>query len=240
MSEANMDAARIMIVEDDVIVAEELSRGLQACGYEVAGYAVSSDEAIDLAHSVAPDLILMDVALGDGLDGITLARTIADQIDIPIVFVTAYSAESFVDAAVRAGAAGYIVKPFQIQQVTAAIKVALQRRANGHNVEQVQGRTELPRGPFAGRLQRLQALLADDSVWTSADDSGGQSAVRITAREKEIIQGLVCYRRLSTVASRLGISVHTARNHLKSIFRKLNLHSQDDLLDIFRGDDQIR
>jgi len=52
----------------------------------------------------------------------------------------------------------------------------------------------------------------------------------VTPREKEIISGLVCYRRLSTVADVLGISVHTARNHLKSVFRKLNLHSQDELL----------
>jgi DNA-binding CsgD family transcriptional regulator len=52
----------------------------------------------------------------------------------------------------------------------------------------------------------------------------------VTPREREIIRGLVCYRRVSTVADVLGISVHTARNHLKSIFRKLNLHSQDELL----------
>jgi|RhiMethySRZTD1v2_1073278.scaffolds.fasta_scaffold00040_100 DNA-binding NarL/FixJ family response regulator len=225
-----MDAARVMIVEDEVIVAEDLSRGLRACGYDVAGYAVSSDEAIDLAHSVMPDLILMDVALGDGFDGISLARTIANQIDVPIVFVTAYSADSCVDEAVRAGAAGYVVKPFQIRQVTAAIKVALQQRGRGNAGVQNQCRAELAPGPFAARLQRVQALLADDMAWTIANAPGSPKAVRITAREREIIQGLVCYRRLSTVASELGISVHTARNHLKSTFRKLNLHSQDELL----------
>jgi DNA-binding NarL/FixJ family response regulator len=226
-----MDAARVMIVEDDVIVAEDLSRGLRACGYEVGGYAVSSDEALALAHSMRPDLILMDVALGDGLDGISLARTIVDRIDVPIVFVTAYSADSFVDEAVRAGAAGYIVKPFQIRQVTAAIKVAL-RHAHSNSVVQIQDRVELPAGPFEARLARLRALLSDDPVWTIADAPGGPKAVRMTRREREIIQGLACYRRLSTVASQLGISVHTARNHLKSVFRKLNLHSQDELLRI--------
>lgn len=236
-----MDGTRVLIVEDDVIVAEDLSRGLRACGYEVAGYAVSSDEAIDLVQSATPDLILMDVALGEGLDGITLARTIANRNDIPIVFVTAHSADAMVDEAVRAGAAGYIVKPFQIRQVTAAIKVALQRHADGHRVDQVQDRAASPGGPFAARMQRVQALLSDETVWT-ADHPGSPKAVRITAREREIMRGLVCFRRLSTVASQLGISVHTARNHLKSIFRKLDVHSQDELLQcvIGRGEEGRR
>jgi DNA-binding NarL/FixJ family response regulator len=230
-----MDGAKVMIVEDDVIVAEDLSRALRASGYDVPGYAMSGDEALDLARAVTPDLILMDVFLSDGHDGITVARTITDWMDVPIVFITACSTEKMVEAAVSAGAAGYIVKPFQFRQVTAAIKVALQRRR----------RTAKPlpaaetAGPFAARLQRAQALLADDAVWTVGDAlHGGPRGIRITRREKEIIRGLVCCRRLSTVAMELGISVHTARNHLKSIFHKLDVHSQDELLQCVMQDDQ--
>ena len=73
-----MDVAKVMIVEDDVIVAEDLSRALRASGYDVPGYAMSGDEALDLARAVTPDLILMDVFLSDGHDGITVARTITD------------------------------------------------------------------------------------------------------------------------------------------------------------------
>ena len=187
-----MEGARILIVEDDASVAKELGRGLRAYGYDV-DYAVSSDEAIDLAQSVKPDLILIDVALGEGPNGITLARTIATRMNIPIVFLSAYSADALIDEAVRAGAAGYIVKPFQIRQVTAAIKVALQWRAS-RSVNQAQDRTELPAGPIAGPLQRLQALLSDDTV--SPDDRGDPNAVRLTAREKEIMVGFVRHRRL--------------------------------------------
>lgn len=233
-----MDVAKVMIVEDDVIVAEDLSRALRASGYDVAGYAVSGDEALDLARTVMPDLILMDVFLSDGHDGITVARMITDWMEVPIVFITACSTEKMVEAAVNAGAAGYIVKPFQFRQVTAAIKVALQRREGRRRTEKPpsMGKTV---GPFAARLQRAQALLSDDAVWTVGDVfHGGPKGIRITRREKEIIRGLVCCRRLSTVAMELGISVHTARNHLKSIFHKLDVHSQDELLQCVMQDDQ--
>ena len=234
-----MDVAKVMIVEDDVIVAEDLSRALRASGYDVAGYAVSGDEALDLARTVTPDLILMDVFLSDGYDGITVARTITDWMDVPIVFITACSTEKMVEAAVGAGAAGYIVKPFQFRQVTAAIKVALQRREDRRRTAKP-ARAPETAGPFAARLQRAQALLSDDAVWTVRGDAlhGGPRGIRITRREKEIIRGLVCCRRLSTVAMELGISVHTARNHLKSIFHKLDVHSQDELLQCVMQDDQ--
>ena len=234
-----MDVAKVMIVEDDVIVAEDLSRALRASGYDVPGYAVSGDEALDLARTVTPDLILMDVFLSDGYDGITVARTITDWMDVPIVFITACSTEKMVEAAVSAGAAGYIVKPFQFRQVTAAIKVALQRREDRRRTARPPRAAETA-GPFAARLQRAQALLSDDAVWTVRGDAlhGGPRGIRITRREKEIIRGLVCCRRLSTVAMELGISVHTARNHLKSIFHKLDVHSQDELLQCVMQDDQ--
>ena len=79
---------------------------------------------------------------------------------------------------------------------------------------------------------RVQALLVDEHVWTdhTTDGSAPPVALGVTPREKEIIRGLICYRRLSKVAEVLGISVHTARNHLKSVFRKLDVHSQDDLI----------
>jgi DNA-binding NarL/FixJ family response regulator len=201
-----MSEARLMIVEDEVIVAEDLSRSLRACGYDVAGCAGSADEAIHMARSVMPDLILMDVVLKGDVSGIAAAQMIIESMDVPIVFITGHSSESLIDAAVQAGADGYVVKPFQLRQVMAAIKVALHRR-NTRRIADADG--SAPR------------LLESDKLST---------ALSITPREREIINGLVSYRRLSTVADLLGISVHTARNHLKSIFRKLGLHSQDELV----------
>ena len=229
-----MGQARVMIVEDEVIVAEDLRRNLHACGYDVPGYAVDGQEAVSMALRMMPDLILMDVFLDGNFNGIAAARAITQAIDVSIIFVSGHSADSLVDEAVQSGADGYIVKPFQLGQVTSAIKLALHRRREIRRKDQSRifpgetGRDE----PFAAITQRLHALLTDDSVWSAlADKTDGVPREQcVTPREQQIIRGLVCYRRVSTVASVLGISVHTARNHLKSIFRKLNLHSQDELL----------
>ena len=98
--------------------------------------------------------------------------------------------------------------------------------------------TQLLHGHFTAMLEQVEALRVDENAWAGTGHGPeGTLAMRVTPREREIIRGLVCYRRLSTVASILGISVHTARNHLKSIFRKLNLHSQDELLQfLLEGD----
>jgi DNA-binding NarL/FixJ family response regulator len=228
-----MGHAKVMIVEDEVIVAEDLRRNLHACGYDVPGYAVDGQEAVSMALRMMPDLILMDVFLGGDVDGIEAARTITQALDVSIIFVSGHSEDSLIDQAVQSGADGYIVKPFQLGQVTSAIKLALhrrrvvQRRGQSRLASDDDGRDE----PFAAITQRLHALLTDDSVFDLAEKADGVPREQcVTPREREIIRGLVCYRRVSTVADVLGISVHTARNHLKSIFRKLNLHSQDELL----------
>jgi DNA-binding NarL/FixJ family response regulator len=229
-----------MIVEDEVIVAEDLKRNLHACGYDVSGCAVNGQEAVEMALRTMPDLILMDVFLDGDCDGITAARSITQAIDASIIFVSGHSTDSLIDAAVNSGADGYVVKPFQMGQLTSAIKLALHRRLECQRTGQSRpaftesGRDE----PFAAMTQRLHALLTDDRLWFDLADQVPRDQC-VTPREREIIRGLVCYRRLSTVADVLGISVHTARNHLKSVFRKLNLHSQDELLRFLLGGESL-
>jgi DNA-binding NarL/FixJ family response regulator len=228
-----MSRARLMIVEDEVIAAEDLSRGLRTCGYDVTGYAVNGCEAVDMARSVKPDLILINVDLKGDVSAIAAAERISGLIDVPIIFIAGHSTESLLDAAVRVGADGFIVRPFQMRQLTAAIEVALHRHNRGQRTTETKRQPEELQtwGRFAPQMRRVQTLLANETTSTIRDDSGRVvTELHITPREKEIITGLVCYRRLSTVADVLGISVHTARNHLKSVFRKLDLHSQEELL----------
>ena len=230
-----MGYPKVMIVEDEVIVAEDLRQNLRACGYDIRGYAVDGHEAVSMAQRTKPDLVLMDVSLGGNYDGFGAARAITQTIGASIIFVSGHSDDSLIDEAVQSGADGYIVKPFQLGQVTSAIKLALHRRSEAQRKGQLRvscGQTTRDE-PFAAIAQRLQALLTDDSVWFELADRADclcRDKLCVTSREREIIRGLVCYRRVSTVANVLGISVHTARNHLKSILRKLDLHSQDELL----------
>ena len=239
-----MGRAKVMIVEDEVIVAEDLTRNLRSCGYDIPGYAVDSQEAVSMAHRMKPDLILMDVFLGGNCDGFSAARTITQAINASIIFVSGHFSDSLVDEAMQCGADGYLVKPFQLGQVASAIKLALHRRREAQRNDQARvsswktGRDE----PFAAVTLGLQVLLSNDSVWLDLAAKGDRLLRQqcVTPREREIIRGLVCYRRVSTVASVLGISVHTARNHVKSILRKLDLHSQDELLRFLLEDEGPR
>jgi len=206
-----MTEARVLIVEDEVIVAEALKRHLAKFGYQVIGHARDGREAVQIARALHPDVVLMDIVLRGHTDGIEAARSIQCAIETSIIFVTGRSTDTVINAAARAGAQGYVVKPFQIQQVASSIEIALHRRNDARAID--------ARGFSRG--QAVAPLALED--------------VCVTEREKQLIRGLMRYRRLGRVASALGISVHTARNHLKSIFRKLNLHSQDELLEFLGG-----
>lgn len=120
-----MNPSTIMLVEDEVIVAQDLSQRLGKMGYRVAGPATSGLEAVRLAESSRPDLILMDIELEGDIDGIDAAALIRGILDTPIVYLTAYTDERFVDRAKRTLAYGYLLKPFETGALRASVEVAL-------------------------------------------------------------------------------------------------------------------
>jgi DNA-binding NarL/FixJ family response regulator len=223
-----MIGPRVLIVEDEVIVAEDLRRHLEASGYEVIGHAMDGQEAVHLARNLHPDVILMDVLLRGRANGIETAKTIQRSVDTTIIYVSGQSDERLVKEAVAAGAFGYVVKPFQMRQITSSISIALHRRSEARAVEE------------RAHLMPSASLLASHVSHGHGDPSATIEGLSLTAREREIIHGLVSHRRLARVADVLGISVHTARNHLKSVFRKLNLHSQDELLDLLEDNEPFQ
>jgi len=117
--------ARILVVEDEVIVAENLALAISDLGYEVVGRPVSAEEAVKKALELEPDLILMDVVLKGNKNGIDASQEIKKKMDIPIIFLTAYSDISFIDKAKSIEPYAYIVKPFQPRQLLASIEMAL-------------------------------------------------------------------------------------------------------------------
>ena len=119
---------RIMVVDDEVLITMQLEERLTAMGYEVVGRASSGQASIDMARHFRPDLILMDIVMPGRLDGIDAAQTIKTNLDIPVIFLTAYADDEFVNRAKRVQPFGYIVKPFQENEIKAAIEVALHRK----------------------------------------------------------------------------------------------------------------
>ncbi len=116
--------SRILIVEDDVIIAEELESILTSAGYPVIKTLYSAEEAPGYAEKLMPALILMDILFPGGMDGITAARIIKRDLDIPIMFFTGSSGLEQVERAKDLDPVGYVVKPFHEAQVISNVRLA--------------------------------------------------------------------------------------------------------------------
>ena len=122
-----MNNARILIVEDEAIIAMDLRSRLTSLGYTVVDMAASGEEAIRLAEQTRPDLVLMDVVLKGELDGIRAAEQIRGSLDLPVVYSTAHSDATTVQRAKSSEPYGYILKPFETRDLYSAIEMALVR-----------------------------------------------------------------------------------------------------------------
>ncbi|GAB1544421.1 hypothetical protein NUACC21_70970 [Scytonema sp. NUACC21] len=123
-----MADARILIVEDERIVAKDISKRLKNLGYVVVAAVSSGEEAIEKAAETRPDLVLMDIRLKGKMDGIKASEQIRAEFNIPVIFLTAYADEKTLQRAKVTEPFGYIVKPFDERELYAAIEVALRRR----------------------------------------------------------------------------------------------------------------
>jgi CheY-like chemotaxis protein len=117
---------RILIVEDEVITATAIKQSLKKLGYEVAGIAVSAEEAVNKASATRPNLVLMDIRLKGAVDGISTAQRIQALLDIPVVYLTAHSDPGTLKRVLHSKAYGYITKPFAEEHLRDAIQQALQ------------------------------------------------------------------------------------------------------------------
>ncbi|MCZ7357069.1 MAG: response regulator [Candidatus Methanoperedens sp.] len=126
-----MVKTRILVVEDEVIVAEDIRRSLQSLGYDVPAIESYGPEAIEKAEKYRPDLVLMDIMLRGEMDGIQAATQIHSRFDIPVVYLTAYSDEKILERAKITDPFGYIIKPFKERELKINIEIALYK----HNME---------------------------------------------------------------------------------------------------------
>lgn len=120
-----MEKAKIMIVEDDIIIQDDLETTLVELGYDVVATAVAADEAINKAGAEKPDLILMDVNLEGESDGIDAAKIIKERFDIPIIFLTAFSDDSKIERAKVVMPYRYLTKPVQDNDLRISLEMAL-------------------------------------------------------------------------------------------------------------------
>jgi signal transduction histidine kinase len=118
-------SARLLIVEDDGLIATEMHQMLTTAGYEVSAIVASGERAVHSATVDPPDLVLMDITLPGGLDGIEAAAQIRAQQNIPIIYLTGHADTALIERAKVTEPFGYLLKPFQDKEVQAIIEMAL-------------------------------------------------------------------------------------------------------------------
>jgi CheY-like chemotaxis protein len=122
-----MRNTKIMIVEDEKIVALDIKDSLEHFGYSVPCMASKGEDAIKMAETYHPDLILMDIVLKGKMDGVETAKIIHDNLDIPIIYLTAYSDEKTLQRAKMTAPFGHILKPFEERELRTNIEIALHK-----------------------------------------------------------------------------------------------------------------
>ncbi len=165
-----MTGRKILIVEDEGIVARDMKNILTRLGYPVVAVAYSGPEAVRLAKTEKPDLVLMDIVLQGEMDGIEAAEKIRDRNDIPVVYLTAHAEPPVLERAGVTGPYGYLLKPFRERELHAAIEIALYKHAADRERGRLLG--ELRR--TLERLRTLEGLLPICSHCKKIRDGGGR------------------------------------------------------------------
>ena len=127
-----MESTRIVVVEDEHIVALDIKMHLQKYGYEVPGMFASGEELLEKIDSLKPDLVLMDIKLQGKLDGLETSKIIKEKYTIPVILLTAFADEATIERAKTIEPFGYIIKPFEEKELRTTIVIALYK----HKMEQ--------------------------------------------------------------------------------------------------------
>lgn len=122
-----MNSSRILIVEDELLIAQSLAKKLHKLGYQIVDMVSSGAAAIEAALEKAPDLVLMDIVIKGDMDGIDTAEKIYRTYGLPVIYLTAYADEKTLQRAEKTGCYGYILKPFKERELNAMIRMALNK-----------------------------------------------------------------------------------------------------------------
>jgi len=224
----NARPPRVLLVDDHTAVRESLRRSMESEGFDVVGDAGDGEEAVRLAAELVPDVVLMDVSM-PVLDGIEATRQLRERTPhSQVVILTMHGDHDVVRRAITAGAIGYLVKDASIDDVLEAVRLA------------AEGTTTLSPGLAASML---------DEARREATRSAEPKEAIISPREEEVLQLVADGLSLPEIGAQLFISVKTVKNHLSSIYQKLDARDRTQAviravrmgiirLDDLEGDDE--
>ncbi len=198
-----MSKAKVLIVEDDQTTAAVMKLYLTNLGYEVADIVTNGQDALRIASQTIPDLVLLDIALGKGIDGVDTAFLITQHLNIPVIFVTSHADQNTLQRAKHVGASGFINKPLRDTDLKTTLEFALANRTQPGVSEKIPGAD-------------LETVLI--------------SLYSLTKTEAKFTANLLRVPDIYQVAEIMNISVLTAKTHLKRVFRKTETNRQSQLI----------
>lgn len=194
---------RLMLADDHRMLREGLRRSMAEQGFDMVGEARDGAEAVELARVLQPDVILMDVTMPE-LDGVEATRRIRSALPhVKVVMLTMHADQDVLASAIRAGASGYLVKDCSTEEIAEAVRMT----ARGDTIIS----------------PRLAASMLDEVRRIDRPVAGAPDEERVvTRREEEVLQLIADGCSTPEVAERLYISQKTVKNHLASIYQKLD------------------
>jgi two-component system, LytTR family, response regulator LytT len=156
-----MQKVKILIVEDELIIAEDIRMQLIHFGYEVTGVAINYNQALNAIMENMPDMVLVDIGIEGNKDGIELGAFLKSDADIPFIYLTSNAEKAVIDRAKTTFPNAYLLKPFKAQALYAAIEIAL---ANGHGTPDIDDTTN-------STLGELQYYVLKDSIFVKKDNT---------------------------------------------------------------------
>ena len=199
--QTKMSSPRILIVDDHQLAREGLKAVLQGDGFEVVGLASNGEEAVAMVQDLLPDVVLMDIRLGEGIDGLEATRRIAAMdVAAKVVMLTLHDTPGYVREALSSGAAGYVLKDTAIGDLRAAIDQVMA------------GRSALP-------LNLVSAAMREGTP-----SAGSKDITQIlTAREQDVVALIAKGLTNKQIARELEISPATVKVHVERLIGKLGV-----------------
>ncbi|MDP6976776.1 MAG: response regulator [Acidimicrobiales bacterium] len=162
-----VDEVRVALAEDEAIIRLDLRETLEEEGYTVVGDTGRGDEMLQLVADTDPDVVILDIKM-PGMDGLEVARRIADSHDAAVVILTAFSQRDLIDQAIEAGALAYLVKPFQRSELVPAVEIARARHREMRALTD-QAQTLSDRLEARKVIDRAKGVLMDEASMNEAD-----------------------------------------------------------------------
>lgn len=201
-----MDRIRVLIVEDNPLIAEDIAECLDSIDFEVLGIAYDKETAFDALANHHPDAVLLDINLDGKMDGIEIGKKIHEKYQLPFIYLTSYADRKTLSLIKPTRPYGYIVKPFDEKDLLSALEIAIYNHAQRH----------IPRK-------------------LSMDNINAKIFSNLTQKEYDVLMEIYEGKTNRAISEQHHVSLNTVKTHIKKIYEKLGVNNRSRALVFLRS-----